>query len=163
MNDCLETGPTLLNLLWRVLIRKKFKPIALCVDLQKASLQIRIKADDCDALRFHWIKERDPNQIEILRYTRLVFGLVQSPFILGGTLQEHLETDIEKHPIEVAHIKDYQYVDDNNFEQVTSLKDIVIEIFNQVGFKLHKWHSNVSTLEEKEVVKDDQTYARNNS
>ena len=37
---------------------------------------------------------------------------------------------------------------------------IAIEIFNQVGFKLYKWHSNVSTLEKKEVVTDDQTYAK---
>ena len=86
MNDCLETGPALQNSLWSVLIRTRFKPIALHGDLQKAFLQIRIKADDRDALRFYWIKGRNPNQIEILRITGLVFGLVQSPFILGGTL-----------------------------------------------------------------------------
>ena len=86
MNDCLETGPALQNSLWSVLIRTRFKPIALHGDLQKAFLQIRIKGDDRDALRFYWIKGRNPNQIEILRITRLVFGLVQSPFILGGTL-----------------------------------------------------------------------------
>ena len=128
-------------------------------------LNIRIKADDRDALRFHWIKERDPNGIEILRYTRLVFGLIQFPFILGGTLQEHLETYIEKYPIEVAEIKDDLYVDDlisggNNFEQVASLKDIAIKIFSQAGFKLHEWHCNVSTLEEKKVVTDDQAYTK---
>ena len=61
--------------------------------------------------------------------------------------------------------KRYLYVNDlisegNNFGQVASLKDIAIEIFNQAGLKLHKWHSNVSILEEKEVVTDDQTYAK---
>ena len=56
-------------------------------------------------LRFHWIKERDPNQIEILRITRLVFGLVQSPFIFGGTLQEHLETYIEKYLLKLLKYK----------------------------------------------------------
>ena len=165
LNDCLETGPALQNFLWSILIRTRFKPIALCEDLQKAFLQIRIQPDDRDALRFHWIKERDRTQIEVLRFTRLVFGLVQSPFILGGTLQEHLGIYIEKYPIEAAEIKDDQYVDDlisggNNFEQIASLKDIAIEIFNQAGFKLHKWHSNISTLEEKEVVTDDQTYTK---
>ena len=139
-NDCLETGPAFQNLLWSVLIRTRFKPIALCGDLQKAFLQIRIKADDRDTLRFHWIKERNPNQIETPRFTRLVFGLVQSPFIWGGTLQEYLGSYIEKHLIEVAEIKDDLYVDDlisggNNFEQVASLKDIAIEIFNQACFK----------------------------
>ena len=69
LNDCLETGPALQNLLWSVLIRTRFIPIALCGDLQKASLQIRIKADNRDALRFHWFKERDPNQIETLQFS----------------------------------------------------------------------------------------------
>ena len=165
LNECLETGPALQNLLWSVLIRTRFKPIALCGDLQKAFLQIRIKADDRDALRFQWIKERDPNQIETLRSTRFVFGLVKPPCILGGTLQEHLGSYIEKYPIEVAEIKDDLYVDHlisggNNFEQVTSLKDIAIAIFNQAGFKLHKWHSNVSILEEKEIATDDHMYAK---
>ena len=152
LSNSLETGPALQNLLWSVLIRTRFKPIALCEHLQKAFLQTRIKADNRDALWFHWIKERDPNQIETLRFTRLVFALVQSLFILGGTLQEHLGSYIEKYPVEVAEIKDDLYVDDlisggNNFEEVASLKDIPIEIFNQAGFKFHKWHSNVSTLE----------------
>ena len=51
-------------------------------------------ADDHDDLRFHWIKEKDPNQIETLRFTRLVFRLVQSPFILGRTLQEQLHREV---------------------------------------------------------------------
>ena len=32
-NDCLETGPALENLLWNILIRTNFKPIALCSHL----------------------------------------------------------------------------------------------------------------------------------
>ena len=43
---------------------------------------------------------------------------------------------------------------------MASLKDIIIEIFNQAGFKVHKWHSNVSTLEEKEIVTDDQNVCK---
>ena len=121
LNDCLEMGPALQNLLWSVLIRTRFKLIPLCGDLQKAFLQIRIKADDRDALRIYWIKERDPNQMETLWFTRLIFRLVQSPFILRGTFQEHLGNYIEKYPIEVAEIKDDLYADNlisggNNFE-----------------------------------------------
>ena len=43
LNDCLETGPALQNLLWSVLIRTRFKPVTLCGDLQKAFLQRRIQ------------------------------------------------------------------------------------------------------------------------
>ena len=66
LNNCLKKVLALQNLLWSILIRTRFKPIALRGDLQKAFLQIRIKAANRDALRFHWIKERDPNQVEIL-------------------------------------------------------------------------------------------------
>ena len=44
--DCLETGPVFQNLLWSILIKTRFKPIALCRNLQKAFLQIRIKKED---------------------------------------------------------------------------------------------------------------------
>ena len=50
------------------------------------------RAEDRDVLRFHWIKNKDRSTIEVLRFTRALFGLVQSPFLLAGTLRLHLET-----------------------------------------------------------------------
>jgi len=85
LNDCLETGPPRQNLLWSVLVRNRFKPVALCGDLKQAFLQVRIRMEDRDALRFHWIKNRDVSNVEVLRFNRALFGLVQSPFLLGGT------------------------------------------------------------------------------
>ena len=82
-NECLETGPALQNLLWKRLVRNRFFPVALCGDIKQAFLQVRIKEEDRDALRFHWMKEKDPKQIATLRFTR---ALVRSPFIFGGTL-----------------------------------------------------------------------------
>ena len=103
----------------------------LCDDPQKAFLQIQIKEEDCDVLRFHWVWGEYPNEIKILRFTRFVFGIVQPPFILEGRNNEHLSSRKEKYPAEVAEIKDYLYVNDlitcgKNFEKVASLKDIVI-------------------------------------
>ena len=82
-NECLETGPALQNLLWKRLVRNRFFPVALCGDIKQAFLQVRIKEEDRDALRFHWMKEKDPKQIATLRFTR---ALVRSTFIFGGTL-----------------------------------------------------------------------------
>ena len=59
-----------------------------------AFLQVRIQEADHDALRFHWIKDKDSSQIEVLQFTRALFGLIQSPFLLGGTLKQHLDGDI---------------------------------------------------------------------
>ena len=53
LNDCLETGPSLQNLLWDILVRTRLRPILLCGDIEKAFLQIRIRGNDRDALHFH--------------------------------------------------------------------------------------------------------------
>ena len=84
------------------------------------------------------------------RFTRALFGLNQSPFLLGGT--QHLSSQEEQFPTEVAEIKDGLYVDDLLtggcvVEEVHDLKVTAIEIFGKAQFKLHKWHSNVAELE----------------
>ena len=56
LNDCLETGPPLQNLMWSVLVRNRFKPVALTGDLKEAFLQVRIREEDREALIFHWIR-----------------------------------------------------------------------------------------------------------
>ena len=105
LDDFLETGPALQNLLWNVLVRNRLKPIALSADLKQAFLQVVIRADDRDVLRFHWIKNKDPSDIEVLTFTRALFGLVQSPFLLAGTLKQHLNSLRERYPAEVAEIE----------------------------------------------------------
>lgn len=40
LKDCLGTSSALQNLLWSILTRTRFKPIALCSDLQKAFFQM---------------------------------------------------------------------------------------------------------------------------
>ena len=112
LNECLETGPPLQNLLWNVLVRNRLKPIALTADIKQAFLQVRIRTEDRDVLRFHWIKNKDPSAIEVLRFTRALFGLVQSPFLLAGTLKLHLENLRERYPSEIEEILRSLYVDD---------------------------------------------------
>lgn len=166
LNDCLETGPPLQNLLWSVLVRDRFKPVALCGDLKQAFLQVRILEADRDALRFHWIKDKDPSQIELLRFTRALFGLIQSPFLLGGTLKQHLDSLKAKYPEEVEEIMKSLYVDDvisgaYTADQGHKSKEIAVSAFGEAGFKLHKWHSNVEELEAETVLRDEEhTYAK---
>ena len=92
----------LLTLVWKrghllkkklrdILIRTIFRPVILCADIEKAFLQIRIKEKERESLKFHWVENLTNNTTQILRFTRLVFGLNQSPFILEGTLKTHFE------------------------------------------------------------------------
>ena len=95
--------------------------------------------------------KKDPNQIEVFRFIRLVFGLVQSLFALEETIDELLSSYTEKYPAEVDKIRNGLYVDDlivvgKSFEQVASLKHIELKIFCKVDFKLHNWNLNVPYL-----------------
>ena len=56
-------------------------------DMQKAVWKIRIRELERNLLRFHWIEYLGPNIVEINGFTRLEFGLTQSPFILESTLK----------------------------------------------------------------------------
>ena len=149
MNECLETGPPLQNSLWDILIRSCFRPTLLCGDIEKAFLHIRIRESERerDVLRFHWVKNSDLSAIEINRFTRLVFGLTQSPFILEGTLKEHFQYYINEYPTLIEAILEDMCVDDlvsgsNTIEEVEVIKQKSIELFRK-GFNLHKWHSNI--------------------
>ena len=152
LNECLETGPPLQNLLWSVLVRNRLKPVALAGDLKQAFLQIRIRPEDRDSLRFHWIKSKETLEVVVLRFTRALFSLVQSPFLLGGTIKQHLASLREKYPKEVDEIQASLYVDDiitggETRAEVHQLKKATIEIFGGAQFELHKWHSNLPELE----------------
>ena len=167
LNDCLETGPSLQNLLWNVVVRNRMKPIALAGDIKKAFLQVRIRGEDRDALRFHWIKDIQTEEVETLRFSRVMFGLTQSPFLLGGTIEQHLAGYGNQAKELIEEIRRSLYVDDlisggYNSDEVRNFKTKATEIFREAGFELHKWHSNDKELESEDADETDseQSYAK---
>ena len=112
LNECLYTGPPLHNQLWCVIVRNRFHPVAIVGDLQKAFLQLRVRETERDALRFHWITDLQSSEIETYRFTRVVFGLAPSPFLLNGVIQQHLESMEPRYLKSVTEIRKSLYVDD---------------------------------------------------
>ena len=160
LNDCLHPGPPLQNLLWNVLIRARFYPVLLTGDLQKAFLQERIKEEERDALRFFW-KFKGHSEIETLRFTRALFGLTSSPFLLGGVIQQHLKAWEEREPVLVAQIRKSLYVDDlitgaPTVQQTQEQKEKPITIFSDAQFTLQKWKSNAVELTQPAEQPDDE-------
>ena len=135
-------------------------------NIQKAFLQNRIRESERDVLRFHWVKNSDPSVLEINRFTRLVFGLTQPPFILEGTLKEHFQYYINEYPTLIGAISDDMYIDDlvsgsNTIEEVEVIKQKSIELFRKGGFNLHKWHSNIPSLQSSNTKSESElTYAK---
>jgi hypothetical protein len=111
LNDCLNPGPVLQNNMWNVLVRSRAHPVAVNGDLKKAFLQVRVKEEDRDALRFHW-QPGELSELETLRFTRVMFGLTSSPFLLGGVIEQHLDNWESRMPEAVAELRKSLYVDD---------------------------------------------------
>ena len=167
LNECLEMGPPLQNHIWKVLVRGRFHPVAVTGDLKQAFLQVRIRKEDRDVLRFHWFANLQSKTIETMRFTRALFGLAPSPFLLGGVIQQHLEKSRSEHPEAVTEIERSMYVDDlvtggSTVQEANEVKKSAIEIFEKAKFELHKWGSNVRELEQtaEEVNEEGRSYAK---
>ena len=151
MNDCLYPGPPLQNKLWDLLIHQRAYPVVVTGDIQMAFLQVRIRENERDALRFHWRCTED-SEVQTLRFTRVLFGLAPSPFLLAGVIEQHLSSSEEKCPDTVGELRRSLYVDDlltgsQTIERAQQCKERAMEIFEDATFRLHKWNSNVKELE----------------
>ncbi|XP_074629800.1 uncharacterized protein LOC141887949 [Acropora palmata] len=168
LNDCLHAGPPLQNQLWSVMVRARFHPVLTTGDMKQAFLQVRIRMQDRDAMRFHWIADLKTRRVEALRFTRALFGLSSSPFLLGGVIKQHLENCRKAHPEIVNEIEKSLYVDDlinggPTVEAAKQVKETSTEVFAQGGFTLHKWHSNATELDAmsaNQVSETQETYAK---
>ena len=111
LNECLNPGHPLLNRLWDVLVRQRVYPVAVSRDIRQAFLQIRVRESEQDALRFHW-RSQEENEVETYRFTRVLFGLTPSPFLLNAVLEAHLDTWQKRCPDVVAGLRKSLYIDD---------------------------------------------------
>ena len=91
LNDCLLSGPALTPLIFYILMRFRLHKVPVIRDLEKAFLNIEINPEERDWLRFLWIDNIKSSNPEVIipRFTRLMFSLVCSPFIVNVT-QMHL-------------------------------------------------------------------------
>ena len=165
LNECLETGPPLQKPSMEN--SGKNKNATSCYNRRyEASFPSDQYKRRRDALRFHWLKNPDEFQLQVYRFTRLIFGLGQASFILGGTIEEHLKKYLLRFQEIVEEIMRAIYVDDiiggaDTVEHARKFKETCISIFEEAKFKLHKWHSNVPELESDHVEHQaGETYAK---
>ena len=154
INQCLYSGPCLLTLIFDILLRFRMFRIGLISDIQQAFLNVAISEDDRDVLRFLWFDDIFSNnpKVIILRFLRVVFGIICSPFLLNGTIHYHLSkySSIDNEFVN-RFLRDLLYVDDSTtsvssvsegFEFYTKSKLCL----KDAGFNLRKWCSNSKEL-----------------
>ena len=153
LNDCLYTGPKFSQNILDILLRFRLNKVALIGDVEKAFLMISVADCDRDVLRFLWVKDVESSESEIIvmRFTRVVFGVSASPFLLNATLDHHM-TKFES--VDLQFVNKFQrsvYVDDLALgaEDVDSAYDFYIKAklrLAEASFNLRKFDSNSQEL-----------------
>ena len=166
LNECLYAGASLSPLLVDIMLRFRIFRVALVGDLDKAFLNVSVHPDYRNVLRFLWVSDvhSDSPERVVKRFTGLVFGVSQSPFLLNGTLDHHVKKYQDVHLEFVQRFLSGLYVDDlssgdesvdKSFQLYMKSKFRMLE----AGFNMRKWSSNSPDLMEmiKECEIKDQT------
>ncbi|XP_035225177.1 uncharacterized protein LOC118197744 [Stegodyphus dumicola] len=94
LNDCLEKGQNLIELIPSILHRFRMNRIGVSADIRKAFLQISLNPKDKDYLRFLWY--RTDGKLKYYRHCRVVFGVTSSPFLLVSVIHHLLESTLKQ-------------------------------------------------------------------
>ena len=163
LNDCLYSRPPLTPMIFDVMARFRAHNVALTADIENAFLNVAIAPEHRDHLRFLWVDDilTDNPQLVIMRFTRVVFGVNSSPFLLNGTIRHHLNSYIDRDLEFVEEVVRSLYVDDlasskpdgnSAYEFYCKLKTR----FKEAGFNMRKWMTNDPELSEKISSEEDQ-------
>ena len=153
LNECLHTGPPMLEHIPDILIRFRINKVAITADIEKAFLMVGIGKEDRDALRFLWLKDVHSEQPEVvaLRFARVVFGVTASPFLLNATILHHLSNYQERDAEFVQKLLKSLYVDDvtgggGSDEEAHEFYVKARTRLAEGGFNLRKFMSNSKQL-----------------
>ncbi|GBN34828.1 hypothetical protein AVEN_61683-1, partial [Araneus ventricosus] len=150
LNDCLMPGPNLNPSILDLLINFRKHKIAFSADIEKAFLQIGIKENERDFLRFLYFDKNNDNKLKCFRMTRVPFGVTCSPFILAATIKHHIKKF--KGNSEVHEMLDSSvYVDDlfyggDSLEKAHQLSTDAVNVFREAGINLRKFQTNSTEL-----------------
>lgn len=152
LNDCLEKGPNLLELIPSLLLRFRQKKIGVIADIRKAFQMILVDPVDRDYLRFLWWK--DPHQrrdVKIYRHRRVVFGVNSSPFLLGAVIGLHLESASPEDRETAIMVAKSLYVDNlvtsvNSVEDLEELRRKAVKLLASASMELRQWECSECLL-----------------
>ena len=149
----------MLPLLYDILLRFRLGKFAFTSDIKQAFSQIKLYVMHLDFTRFFWFSNfyfgnRDNL---IYRFTRILFGLICSPFLLTGTLKHHFKKFLQENIYPKVFIEKLPrdlYVDDllssfNDANIAYEFYQAAKEILQRGGFHLCKWASNCKELQDK--------------
>ncbi|UYV69625.1 hypothetical protein LAZ67_7000025, partial [Cordylochernes scorpioides] len=154
LNQCLEKGDNLIELIPDFLLRFRLGKYGIIADMRKAFLQIQVREEDREFLRFLWWK-KDQKTLKFYRHCRVVFGLTSSPFLLAATIKYHLSLP-QFQDNRCAELLARSFYVDNCILSLSSTHDVkkIIkessDIMMQAKFELRDWMWNEPGITEQD-------------
>ncbi|GFT38440.1 integrase catalytic domain-containing protein [Trichonephila clavipes] len=150
LNQSFYTGPNLHPNILELLLCFRKSPVAFIADVKSAFLQIELDFRDRDFTRFFWTDNLN-NEPYVLNFTRVLFGLRPSPYLLAATLKHHFKKYREQYPHTFELLNSSIYVDDlicgqNDVPDALRTTLECLQIFSDAGMLLRKWRSNSKQL-----------------
>ncbi|XP_075253255.1 uncharacterized protein LOC142345059 [Convolutriloba macropyga] len=144
LNKALLTGPDLLCSLVGLLLRFRQYKIAVTGDIEAMFMQVAIRTEDQDALRFLWNKDGEE---KIFKYKRLIFSATCSPSCAIYILHRCAEDNKLSNPEAYSAIRNNFYMDDylQSFKTTETAAITATEVKDTLqkgGFNLTKFFSN---------------------
>ncbi|KAH7714922.1 Pao retrotransposon peptidase family protein [Aphelenchoides avenae] len=148
LNDNLFRGPVMLPDLSGLVLVLRTGEIVVVGDIEQAFLQVSVRPEDRDITRFMWLKDiaKPPSDDNIIvyRFTRVVFGIISSPFLLSATIKTHLQREGSELAKELSEC----IYSDNVLILATDVQEAIHkalrakEIFNGASMNLREFVSN---------------------
>ncbi|XP_065180252.1 uncharacterized protein LOC135810689 [Sycon ciliatum] len=152
LNECLYSGPAMTENILDIIIRFRHHRVAVVGDIEKAFLMVELAESDRNAVRFLWVDDpfSESPQVLTYRFTRVVFGLTCSPFLLNATLRHHINLYADD-PDFVASFLENTYVDDliNGADDDDTAYLLYSKMKSRLavgGFNARKFQSNSTAL-----------------
>ncbi|GBN00606.1 hypothetical protein AVEN_167529-1 [Araneus ventricosus] len=149
LNQSLYTGNLHPNI-FELLLRFRENPVAFTADVKSAFLQIELELPDRDFTRFFWTDYLN-SEPYVLNFTRVLFGLRPSPYLLAATIKHHFQKYKEQYPHIFDLLNSSMYVDDliggrNDVPDALRTTLECLQIFSDAGMLLRKWRTNSKQL-----------------
>uniref|UniRef100_A0A8D8LSF2 Integrase catalytic domain-containing protein n=1 Tax=Cacopsylla melanoneura TaxID=428564 RepID=A0A8D8LSF2_9HEMI len=148
LNDLLYRGPVLLENLCSLLLRFRMSMFALISDIEKAFLNIGLNRNERDFTRILWMKDVSkplvPENLVVVRHTRLPFGVISSPFLLSCVIHTHLSKYSGDY---IEQLRNNIYMDNilcgvDDEVEIERLVTTAREVFSEASLNLREWATN---------------------
>ncbi|GFW06763.1 integrase catalytic domain-containing protein [Trichonephila clavipes] len=151
LNDCVEKGHNLIEMIPAILNRFRLGKIGVISDIRKAFLQISLHENDMNFLHFLWWEGGNSENAVIYRHRRVVFEASCSPFLLAAVLNHHFKQAPEHFEKAAEKLIDSMFVDNcvasvDSSEELECFQRDSTELLALGKFDLHGWrHSDIES------------------